>query len=78
MSEMRARPSDVNGWPRLNGPSRGPGGRPGAWDFAGPGPGCGLGAACAREEKRAEPFLRFWAETEKNKSSFAFFLFPEN
>ena len=65
MSEMRARPSDVNGWPRLNGPSRGPGGRAGARDFAGLGPGCGLGAACARERKWAEPFLRFLGRNSK-------------
>ena len=64
-SEMRARPSDVNGWPRLNGPSHGPGGRAGARDFADPSPGCGLGAACAREKKWAEPFLRFLGQNSK-------------
>ena len=64
-SEMRARPSDVNGWPRLNGPSRDPGRRAGARDFAGLGPGCGLGASCAREKKWAEPFLWFLGRNSK-------------
>jgi hypothetical protein len=49
----------------------GPGGRKRARRFAGPGPGCGLGAAYAREASRAEPVSARlgprWAENEKKK-----------
>jgi hypothetical protein len=54
----------------------GPGGRKRARRFAGLGPGCGLGAACAREASRAEPVSARlgprWAENEKKKKIFSY------
>jgi hypothetical protein len=52
----------------------GPGGRKRARHFAGLGPGCGLGATCAREASRAEPFSvqlgPRCAEIERKKKIF--------
>jgi len=53
----------------------GPGGRERARHFAGPGPGCGLGAACARAERWAElAFAGFWAKkvTMSPRADFVF------
>ena len=57
----------------------GPGGREGARHFAGPGPGCGLGAACAREDSWAEPFSARLgprrAEMKEGRNKFSYY-FP--
>ena len=76
--ETAARPSDQIERQRCAGPSRGPGGREGAARFAGPGPGCGLGAACAREASRAEPVQRVLGRAGlkmKEEENFSY-LFP--
>ena len=52
---QRATPSDQIQRRQMHGSTRNPGGRARQRDFAGPGPGCGLGAACARAERWAEP-----------------------
>ena len=47
--------------------------------FAGPGPGCGLGAACAREASRAEPVSARLgprrAEMKEGRNKFSYY-FP--
>ena len=68
---------DTNGRDTL-GQLAGPGGRRRARRFAGPGPGCGLGAACAREASRAEPVQRVLGRAglkneKKNKKNFLLF-----
>ena len=53
----------------------------GARSFAGPGPRCGLGVACARAKRWAEQaFAGFWAKivTMSPRADFRIFLFPEN
>ena len=79
--ETAARPSDQIERPRCAGPSRGPGGSERARRFAGPGPGCGLGAACAREASRTEPFQRVLGRAGlkmKRRTRKFFLLFSRN
>jgi len=58
----------------MHGPTSGPGGGSAPRQFAGPGPGCGLGAACARGERRAELVLP--VGPKKGKESRSVFSFP--
>ena len=55
----------------------GPGGREGARHFAGPGLGCGLGAACAREDSWAEPVSARLgprrAEMKEGRNKFSYY-----
>ena len=75
--ETAARPSDQIERSRCAGPSRGPGGSERARRFAGPGPGCGLGAACAREASRAEPVsARRTGLKMKEEEEFFSYYFP--
>ena len=72
-SEMNARPSDQIQWRQMHGPTRSPGGSARQRHIAGPGPGCGLGAACARGERRAELVLPVGPKKrERIKISFFF------
>ena len=73
-AETIGRPSDQIQRRRMHGPTSGPGGGSAPWQFAGPGPGCGLGAACARGERRAELVLP--VGPKKGKESRSVFSFP--
>ena len=55
--ELTARPSDRRGRPRSSGPASRPRRASALRGFAGPGPGCGLGAASARVEKLGQAIL---------------------
>jgi len=72
-AETIGRPSDQIQRRRMHGPASGPGGGSAPRHFAGPGPGCGLGAACARGERRAElASAVFGLPRVKSEPSFVF------
>jgi len=54
---------------------RGPGGRAHGRGFAGPGPGCGLGAAARVENRWAGPICRLDRRNSKEMNQFSFFSF---